>query len=160
MKLSTKGRYGLRAMIDLLANSGISRAAGSAPGSTNGSVTLAGIAERQEISVIYLEQVFSSLKKAGYVIGIKGYGGGYIPAPGADKLKAGDILEVLEGSISMIDDDIYGAGRKDNLRACIRKTVWDKINHSIKETFDSVTLGELAEEYTKAGYATAMMYDI
>ena len=88
MKVSTKGRYGLRAMIDLSLYS------------KNELVPLASIAERQDISKSYLEQVFSALRKAGLVKSIKGAQGGYSLSTGPEDITVGMILRALERLIS------------------------------------------------------------
>ena len=87
MKLSTKGRYGLSAMIDL------------AVYSENEAVSLNSIAERQHISEGYLEQLMAKLKKAGLVTSIRGASGGYYLAKPASEISVGDILRALEGSL-------------------------------------------------------------
>ena len=87
MKLSTKGRYGLRAMIDLAEHSGKEPAA------------ISSIAERQGISEGYLEQLAALLKKAGLIKSIRGAGGGYILARDMEDISVGDILRALEGRL-------------------------------------------------------------
>ena len=90
MKLSTKGRYGLSAMIDL------------AVYSENEAVSLNSIAERQHISEGYLEQLMAKLKKAGLVTSIRGASGGYRLARPAAEVSVGDILRALEGSLKAV----------------------------------------------------------
>ena len=85
MKISTKGRYGLRAMIDLSMNA------------ADNYISLSSIAQRQALSLRYLEGIFSSLKKAGLVSSIAGSQGGYKPALPADKITMKMILTALEG---------------------------------------------------------------
>lgn len=84
MKISTKGRYGLRAMLDLALNS------------LGDHVALSNIAERQDISVSYLEQMFSVLRKAGLLKSVKGAQGGYVLADRPSQIKVGTILRALE----------------------------------------------------------------
>ena len=91
MKLSTKGRYGLRALIDL------ARYSGEAPVST------ASISERQDISERYLEQLMSLLKKAELVKSVRGAGGGYMLAKDMDHISVGDVLRALEGSLDPVE---------------------------------------------------------
>ena len=91
MKLSTKGRYGLSAMIDL------------AVYSENEAVSLNSIAERQHISEGYLEQLMAKLKKAGLVTSIRGASGGYGLARPAAEVSVGDILRALEGSLKAVE---------------------------------------------------------
>ncbi|MDE7058659.1 MAG: Rrf2 family transcriptional regulator, partial [Lachnospiraceae bacterium] len=91
MKLSTKGRYGLRAMIDLVQNSEQEPA------------SIASIAARQRISESYLEQLIAKLKKAKLVKSVRGAGGGYIPNKAAEDISVGDVLRALEGSLDPVD---------------------------------------------------------
>ena len=89
MKISTKGRYGLRALVDMAANSG------------EEAVSLTLIAKRQNLSLNYLEQVFGILRKAGIVVSVKGAGGGYRLAKDAAGITVKEILEALEGESGM-----------------------------------------------------------
>ena len=91
MKLSTKGRYGLRAMIDL-AMYGVEDA-----------VALSAVSERQGISISYLEQLIAKLKKAGIVNSIRGAQGGYMLAKKPEEISVGEILRVLEGNLNPVD---------------------------------------------------------
>ncbi len=149
MKISTKGRYGLRAMVDLALHT------------NNGHVALCSIAERQGISLNYLEQVFSALKKAGLIRSIKGAQGGYALAENPANLKVGAILRALEGQLSVIDE------RTENLRAghigieyCIKVNVWDKMNERINSLVDSITLADLVEEHKNMIDSASTMYYI
>ena len=91
MKVSTRGRYGLRALVDMAIHSG------DAP------ISLVQVANRQKISLNYLEQVFGTLRKAGIVSSIKGAGGGYKLARAAEEITVREVLEALEGEFSIID---------------------------------------------------------
>lgn len=135
MKISTKGRYGLRAIIDLGLNS-------------NGEhVSLVNIAERQDISKNYLEQVFSTLRKAGIVKSVKGAQGGYELAKDPSEITAGEILRALEGSLSVVSSSNESESNK--IEKCIRKNVWDKIDESVNSVVDNTTLEDLINEYKK-----------
>ena len=90
MKLSTKGRYGLRAMIDLASHE------------EEGAVSIASISERQNISESYLEQLVRPLRKAGFIESVRGAGGGYVLAKPADSISVGDVLRVLEGGLEAV----------------------------------------------------------
>jgi Rrf2 family cysteine metabolism transcriptional repressor len=150
MKISTKGRYGLRAMVDLAVYS-------------NGEhVALFNIAERQGISTNYLEQVFSALRKSGLVKSIKGAQGGYILAESPSEIKVGKILRVLEGPISVIDEESESkAENEKTIQDCLRINVWDKMNDSLNKLVDSITLEDLAENYReKNGLGKDVMYYI
>lgn len=146
MKISTKGRYGLRAMVDLAVHS------------PKEHVSLNSIAERQDVSVSYLEQVFSVLRKAGLVNSIKGAQGGYVLGDEPRNIKVGTILRALEGDLIIVDDT--KEAECDSMQICIKKNVWDKINNCINVIVDSVTLSDLVEEYYKLNGLNNIMYYI
>lgn len=137
MKLSTKGRYGARAMLDLALNYK----------SDDQPVSLGGIAERQGISEEYLEQIFSSLRKAGLVESVRGAQGGYKLGRPAARITVGDILRVLEGSLAPVDCVVEGrrptCERYDD---CVMNGVWQKLADAINSTVDSITLADLVAE--------------
>lgn len=139
MKLSTKGRYGLRAVLDLALN-GESEA-----------VALSGIAERQGISISYLEQLIAKLKRAGIVNSIRGAQGGYILAKKPEDISVGDILRALEGDLNPVDcAEILGSGSScTGADLCVTKYVWMRISDSINSTVDTMLLSELLEESRK-----------
>ena len=148
MKISTKGRYGLRAMVDL------------AVYSAGDHISLKSIAERQNISEGYLEQVFSTLRKAGLINSIKGAQGGYSLADQPENITVGRILRVLEGDLSVIDEKSIEEKTKDKIEACINYTVWSAINESIDNVVDRITLEKLMNEYRKMIDQEASMYYI
>ncbi|MBP7176287.1 MAG: RrF2 family transcriptional regulator [Thermoclostridium sp.] len=148
MRFSTKGRYGLRAMIDL------------AVYAKAGQVALNSIADRQGISLNYLEQVFSALRKAGLVRSIKGAQGGYMLAKNPEYTTTGEIIRVLEGSLSVIDEDETDFSRDNVIRNCIRTRVWDRMDEAVNSYVDSVTLDELARQYQKNNGLDDFMYYI
>lgn len=147
MKISTRGRYGLRAMLDLALHS-------------NGTqVALMNIAQRQNISTNYLEQVFSLLRKVGLVNSVKGAQGGYVLAEEPSKIKVGTILRALEGNLKVVDEDkVSDDSESASAQSCIRRCVWDKLNESIDEVVDSITLRDLIEDYR--GYSEYPMFYI
>ena len=139
MKLSTKGRYGLRALIDLAVHS-----SGGTP------VSITNISARQDISERYLEQLMAMLKKAGIVRSIRGAGGGYVLARDAKEISVGDVLRALEGKLDPVDCaglDPDGACRAAD--SCVTKYVWKRINESINRTVDEIRLDQLVEESRK-----------
>lgn len=149
MKFSTKGRYGLRALVDL------------AVYAKNEHVALYSIAERQSISTNYLEQVFSVLRKSGLVKSVKGAQGGYVLSEAPADIKVGRILRALEGPLSVIDEDVENAGDSEtSIQQCIRLCVWDKMNESLNNVADSMTLEDLAENYRKMNGIEETMYYI
>jgi Rrf2 family transcriptional regulator, cysteine metabolism repressor len=136
LKVSTKGRYGLRAIVDLALND------------KDGQVSLKSVAERQGISENYLEQLFSSLKKSGLVKSIRGAQGGYMLAKSADKITVGDVLRSLEGSLCPVDcidlDLPTGCDRAD---VCVTAPVWIKLRDKINEVVDSFTIADLVTDF-------------
>ena len=136
MKLSTKGRYGLRAVLDLGLNG------------TQEAVSLSSIAERQNISISYLEQLIAKLRKSGIVKSTRGAKGGYILAKPAEEISVGDILRCLEGDLSPVDcAEIMGGETTCSASdICVTKFVWKRINDSIHEAVDNLMLSELVEE--------------
>lgn len=138
MKLSTRARYGLRALIDI----GVY--------SENESVSIQSIATRQNISVGYLEQLVALLKKAELVKSSRGAGGGYRLGRPADEISVGDILRVLEGGLEAVkcpgnEED----GNCQDADFCVARYVWKRINDSIADAVDNLMLGELIKESRK-----------
>jgi Rrf2 family protein len=133
VKVSTKGRYGLKALIDLAINSG------------EETVTIKSISERQNISEGYLEQIFCVLRRSGLVIGRKGAQGGYSLSKTPADVTIGEILRILEGSLVLVD--INHDKDIDSLDKCINDNLWDMINKKINNYFDSITLEDLVNKY-------------
>jgi Rrf2 family protein len=149
MKFSTKGRYGLRAMVDLAVHA------------KGEHVALCSIAQRQGISTNYLEQVFSVLRKSGLVKSVKGAQGGYTLSDAPENIKVGRILRALEGPLSVIDENAENSGKRTSIQQCIQKCVWDKMNKSLNELADSLTLEDLVDNYYKMnGIEEDVMYYI
>ena len=138
MKLSTKGRYGLRAMIDL------------AQYSEHEAVSISSISQRQNISESYLEQLVAKLRKAELVTGIRGAHGGYRLMRAADTISVGDVLRALEGNLSMVECSAHTDEGCVGADLCVTKYVWQKINESITRTVDEIMLSQLVEESRKA----------
>ena len=135
MKLSTKGRYGLRALIDL------------AQYSKDAPVSIMSISARQDISERYLEQLMSMLKKAGLVKSVRGAAGGYILAKDVKDISVGDVLRALEGSLEPVDcAGLEPDGECRSADTCVTKYVWKRINESINRTVDEIRLDQLVEE--------------
>lgn len=134
MKLTTKGRYGLRAMLDIATNF------------KGEPIPLKEIANRQDISEHYLEQLMSNLRKNGLVNGVRGVQGGYTLAKKPSKITVGDILRALEGPIGIVEcvleEDSRECIRED---ICVTRIVWEKIRDSIINTVDSITLQDLCD---------------
>lgn len=135
MKLSTKGRYGLRALIDLAVHSDTE------------AVSIQSISARQGISESYLEQLMRLLRKAELVKSVRGAGGGYVLAKSAEQISVGDILRALEGNLDAVT---CTAGRTENscegADFCVTRFVWQRINESITAAVDSIMLSQLVLE--------------
>ncbi len=134
MQISTKGRYALRLMIDLAENQGSEQ-----------NIPLKKIAERQGISVKYLEQIITILSRAGYVKSIRGSQGGYRLAHQADSYTVGMILRLTEGTlapVSCLDDEINQCARSE---ICPTLFVWEKLYKIINDTVDGITLQDILD---------------
>ena len=133
MKISTKGRYALRLMIDLAENS------------SGSPVSLKDVAKRQGISDKYLEQIISVLNKAGYVRSVRGAQGGYLLKSDPETYTVGMILRQTEGSlapVSCIEDDEIICDRQEQ---CVTSIVYKKINDAISNVVDNITLQDLVD---------------
>jgi Rrf2 family protein len=139
MKISTKGRYALRVMVDLASRE-------------EGVFTpLRDVAERQGITVKYLEQIIPLLHRAGYLKSFRGNAGGYRLAKASKDYTVGDILRTAEGSLSPIacldtEDRTCDCESKD---ICCPHPFWEGLNKVINDYVDSVTLADLLEDWKK-----------
>lgn len=136
MKLSTKGRYGLRAMIDLAMNG------------QDEKVSVKSISERQGISENYLERLFALLKKGGYITSTRGAQGGYSLSRPAPDISVGDILRALEGDLTPVDC-VLPTEECTKSNHCCTKTVWKKLSDSINNAVDSISLQDMVEEQSE-----------
>lgn len=135
MKLSTKGRYGLRAMIDIAING------------KDGQISIKNIAERQNISESYLEQIIAVLKKKGFVKSCRGAQGGYHLNIEPKNISVGDILRALEGNLDPVECSVINdAILCEDSELCVTKYVWKKISDSINQVVDNITLEDLVLE--------------
>ena len=140
MKISTKGRYAVRAMTDLAYHS------------KKLPISLSHISVRQDISLHYLEQLFVKLRRAGLVKSVRGPGGGYLLSKDTNNLNLKDILIA-------VDEEIYPVGcvsknhKKqkpcDRLDDCVTRLIWKRLGEKIFQTLESITLKELCEEKEK-----------
>lgn len=129
MRLTTKGRFAVTAMLDLALNE------------VDRPVTLAGISERQEISLSYLEQLFSRLRRNGLVKSVRGPGGGYRIARPLDKISVSDIITAVDEQI-----DATQCGGNENCHddhRCMTHDLWASLNVKILEYLSGVSLAEL-----------------
>lgn len=140
MKISTKGRYGLRAYIDLVRYS------------TEEPVSISSISARQDISERYLEQLMALLKKAGLVQSIRGAGGGYLPARNPEEVSVGEVLRALEGSLEPVTCAAFHPEEECKVKdSCVTKYVWKKINESVANAVDSIMINTLVNESAFTG---------
>ncbi len=130
MRISTKGRYAIRLMIDLGMHD------------TGDPVRLKDVARRQEVSEKYLEQIISVLHKAGFVRSIRGPQGGYTLSREPAEYTAGMILRLTEGSLSPVEcvRDASLCGRKDS---CATYLLWSRLDTAINDVVDNITLADL-----------------
>lgn len=147
MRLSTKGRYGARAMLDLALNSG------------KGPVLLREIAKRQEVSEKYLEHSITTLRKAGLVRSIRGARGGYVLAKLPSQIRLSEIMEVLEGSMAPVEcvDDPQVCQRA---QLCVTRDIWAEMKEAIDNILESITLQDMVERQNKKKNSKAIVYDI
>jgi Rrf2 family protein len=149
MKFSTKGRYGLKAMLDLAVHN------------NEGQVVLKSIADRQGLSENYLEQLFAVLKKAGLVKSVRGSQGGYALAKDAEKITVGEILRVLEGPL--VSNECAAANGEccsSEYNCCITREVWMKLQEGIDNVANSITLKQLADDFNKSKNPEESMFYI
>lgn len=133
MKISTKGRYALRLMLDI------------ALYSENKPVSIKEISKRQGISDKYLEQIISVLNSAGYVRSIRGPQGGYLLTREPQEYTVGMILKLTEGSLApviCVEDD---ASPCDNMGCCPTVEIWKRLNNAINDVVENITLEDLIE---------------
>ena len=139
MKISTKGRYALRLMLDLAINN------------TGEFIPLKKVSERQDISVKYLEQIITVLVKAGFVKGLRGSRGGYKLAKKPEDYTVGMLLRLTEGSlapVACLDDEINTCERACD---CITLGLWQELYDAINGVVDNITLADLIERAEKQG---------
>lgn len=133
MKLSTKGRYGVKAMVDLAINYG------------KDPVSIKSISERQNISECYLEQLFSPLRKANLIKSVRGAQGGYILNNDPKDITVAEIMEVLEGPIEI--SDCLDEDTCSNVDCCATRLLWARIKDSIDSVMQSTTLQDMLDDY-------------
>ncbi|MGI6097194.1 MAG: RrF2 family transcriptional regulator [Dethiobacteria bacterium] len=133
MRLSTKGHYGLRAMVVLALKY------------RDGPVPLREIADEENISFQYLEQIFPSLRRARLVRSIRGAKGGYILGKDPAEIKVGDIIRTLEGTLAPAECVIEGEEGVECSRSesCLARNVWERLYERINEVLDDISLADL-----------------
>ncbi|WP_347487701.1 RrF2 family transcriptional regulator [Desulfoscipio sp. XC116] len=135
MRLSTRGHYGLKAMFDLAEHFGTEP------------TPLKTVAERQNISDNYLEQLIAILRKAGLVKSVRGSQGGYILARNPDSITVGDIIRAMEGPIAPVDcvSEVEPT-ECDQAEFCITRVVWTRVRDKLAEVMDSISLADMLRD--------------
>jgi len=133
MRLTTKGRYAVTAMLDLSLNYGL------------GAITLADISERQGISLSYLEQLFARLRKQGLVSSSRGPGGGYRLSRSAEDITVLDVISAVDEKV----DSTQCEGRKNchGDEKCLSHELWQSLSDQIRVYLDGITLAEVVSTY-------------
>ena len=135
MRLSTKGRYAVMAMVDLAQHGG------------DGPVCLADIALRQEISLSYLEQLFAKLRRGGLVKSVRGPGGGYLLAHERDATRISDIILAVDEPIQAIRCKPGATlGCRGDRSRCLTHDLWEELSNQIHLYLSSVSLGDVCEK--------------
>ena len=147
MKMSTRGSYGMRAMLELAINY------------EQGPILLKDIAKRQEISFRYLNQLMTPIKAAGLAKSIRGKRGGYVLAKHPSQIKLIEVIQVLEGSMAPVDcvDDPKVCGRVDS---CATRDIWIQMNQSMINILESLTLEELVRRQKEKEEHSPLAYNI
>ncbi len=149
MYISTKGRYGTKALFELALRYGA------------GPLALREIAERQGLSEHYLEQLAAPLRKAGLVQSVRGAQGGYVLARDPAAITVGDILRVLEGPVSPTEcalENFDFARCCANPDVCPDRDVWIKVRKGIEQVVDNISLADLVEDWQRVGDRAPMYY--
>lgn len=133
MKISTKGRYALRMMLELAKNQG------------DRPVSIKEISAKQDISDKYLEQIIAVLNKAGYVKSVRGPQGGYMLLKMPKDYTVGMILRLTEGSLAPVECLEYEENTCPRKEGCVTLKVWEKIDKAVKDVIDNITLDDLLQ---------------
>ena len=134
MRLTSKGRYAVTAMLDVALHA------------SDSPLPLADISERQGISLSYLEQLFSKLRKAGLVTSIRGPGGGYRLGDEPDNIAIGSIIRAVDESIDVTK--CSGKGNCQDGKRCLTHSLWKDLSFRISDFLQNITLGELIKDST------------
>jgi len=136
MKISTKGRYGLEALVDLAIHA------------SEGHTSLKSISDRQEISENYLEQLFVVLRRKGIVDSIRGAQGGYKLSKASEEITVGDVLHALEGPLAPVQCIIKGEKSAcERYETCVTRTLWERVMSELDSVASSISLADLVDSY-------------
>ena len=147
MKLSTKGRYGTRALLDLALHWG------------EGPVLLKDIARRQEISPSYLEHLIAPLIAGGIVRSTRGAKGGISLARPPEEIRLSEVVQLLEGSIAPVEC-VNNPGVCSRSELCVTRDIWTKLKRAMNEVLESTTLQDLVEQQKRKERPEEVMYYI
>ena len=147
MKLSTKIRYGARAMLQLACHYG------------HGPIELHEIAKKEQISIKYLEQVIIPLRTAGLVKSVRGSKGGYSLAKSPSEICLRDLVEILEGPLNLVDC-LADPKRCDRSFTCVTREIWNDVSEAIYAIFDAITLEEMVRRKREKEGMVPPMYEI
>jgi len=147
MKISTKVRYGARAMLELASHYG------------KGPIDLKEIAKKEDISLKYLEQVIIPLRTAGLVKAIRGSKGGYSLAKSPSEIWLNDLVEILEGPLDLIEC-LNNPNTCRKVQTCVTRDVWKDVQEAIYKVFHSITLEDMLNRKEEKEGLISPMYDI
>lgn len=133
MKLTSRGRYAVTAILDIALHGGTEP------------VSLADISERQAISLSYLEQLFAQLRREGIVTSVRGPGGGYQLGKMPEEINVGMIIQAVNESVDL--SKCKGNGNCNNNSLCLTHSLWERLEAQIEQFLHTITLAELAEEH-------------
>ncbi|MBQ1892524.1 MAG: Rrf2 family transcriptional regulator [Clostridia bacterium] len=137
MKLSTKGRYGIKAMVDI-----------ALVYETGERLSVNQLAEKQGVSVAYLEQLIAALKKAKLVRSARGAAGGYTLSRPPEEISVGEVLRALEGTTAILDCvGVDGSGSCSNACSCSARPLWLKLQRKIDDVLNTTTIKDMADDY-------------
>jgi Rrf2 family protein len=140
MKLSTRGRYGVRLMFDLALHYG------------DGPIFLKDIAERQAVSAKYLWQLINPLKTTKLITSMRGAHGGYILGKAPENISLKEILDVLEGSLCMVDC-VDTPSICERAPSCVARDIWGEVSQGMRQTLENITLAEMVKRQKAKRYA-------
>ncbi len=147
MKLSTKGRYGTRALLDLALHQG------------EGPILLRDIAQRQQISLRYLEHLITPLIAGGIVRSTRGAGGGVLLARSPEEIRLSEVIQFLEGSIAPVEC-INNPGVCSRSKLCVTRDIWSELRKAMNGVLESTTMQDLVERHRKKEQPELAMYHI
>ncbi len=147
MKISTKVRYGARAMLELATHYG------------KGPIELKEIARKEDLSVKYLEQVIIPLRTAGLVKAVRGSKGGYSLAKAPSEILLNDLVETLEGPLELIEC-LHNPAVCKGSQSCVTRDIWQEVQESISRIFHSISLEDMLNRKGEKDSLLAPMYQI